>query len=315
MRFFGKSLGIAIFLIVCGLLFVTLRSVAPSNFPTGKIVSIPKDSTLSSVAALLQKERIIRSQFFYKGFVVLLGGEKDIKVGDYLFSEPQSALRIASRTINGDIGVARTKITIPEGSSSKDIARIIQKDIPKFDTAGFLTQAKEHEGYLFPDTYFFYETVSPAEVIQELKLNFDAKMASIEKELATSTIPVKDLIIMASIVEREGISNEDRKIIAGILWKRLEVGMALQVDAAFYYLIGKPSSQLTADDLKMDSPYNTYKYPGLPPGPISNPGLEAILDTLQSVKTPYWYYLTGKDGKMYYAKDIDGHVANIQNHL
>jgi UPF0755 protein len=91
--------------------------------------------------------------------------------------------------------------------------------------------------------------------------------------------------------------------------------MPLQVDATFHYLLGKPSSQLTVDDLKIKSPYNTYTNAGLPPGPISNPGLDAILDTAQFVKTPYWYYLTGKDGKMYYATDIDGHVANIKNHL
>jgi UPF0755 protein len=251
----------------------------------------------------------------YKVFVVLLGGEKNVMVGEYLFAKPQSALTVAHRTIKGDQGLARTKVTIPEGSSSKDIAWIVLKNIPTFNAPAFQAIAKEHEGYLFPDTYFFYENVSPDRVIHDLRENFDAKIATVQKDISSSTIPVKDLIIMASIVEREGISNEDRKIIAGILWKRLKAGMPLQVDATFHYLLGKPSSQLTAEDLKIKSPYNTYTNAGLPPGPISNPGLEAILDTANWTKTPYWYYLTGKDGKMYYAVDIDGHVANIKNHL
>jgi UPF0755 protein len=292
-----------------------VRSLAPNNFPSGKIVSIPEKSTLSSIAKILEEERIIRSQFFYKVYVVLLGGERSIKVGDYLFEEPQSALKVAYRTSRGEQGIARVKVTIPEGSNSKDIAWLVLKNIPKFDAPAFQAQAEEHEGYLFPDTYFFYENVTPEEVISALKENFEKKMATIQPEIASSSIPLKELIIMASIVEREGISEEDRKIIAGILWKRLKAGMPLQVDATLHYLLRKSSAELTLDDLKIKSPYNTYTNAGLPPGPISNPGLEAIKDTLNSVKTPYWYYLTGKDGKMYYAADLPGHVINKNKYL
>jgi UPF0755 protein len=315
MRFFRQTFYVLVSLMIAGAFALIIRSIPPDNFPKGKIVSIPSDATLSSAANVLAKERVIRSAFFYKVFVVLLGGEKDVKMGDYYFAQPESALKIASRTIQGETGISRAKITIPEGSSSKDIAKIIRKNIPGFDFERFVAIAKEHEGYLFPDTYFFYENVTPEAVVQELRANFDKKIATLEGDLASSTVSIKDLIIMSSIVEREGISDEDRKIIAGILWKRLKAGMALQVDATFFYLLGKPSSQLTVDDLKMKSPYNTYTNAGLPPGPIANPGIQAISDTLNAVKTPYWYYLTGKDGKMYYAVDLEGHVANKRNHL
>jgi UPF0755 protein len=297
------------------LIFTVIRSAAPSRFPTGAIVTIPANASLSAAAAVLQRERVIASSFFYKVYVVLLGGERNIIAGDYLFAEPQSALKIAERTIKGAQGVPRNKITIPEGSSSKDIAKIIKRDIPTFDTSMFLSLAKPHEGYLFPETYFFYETVTPEEVIKEMRSTFDSKIAEIKKEVASSSISLAELITMASIVEREGMTEKDRKIIAGILWKRLNAGMALQVDATFYYLLGKPSSQLTVDDLKMNSPYNTYTNTGLPPGPIANPGLQAIQDTLHPTKTPYWYYLSSKDGKMYYASDLTGHVENKRKYL
>jgi UPF0755 protein len=315
MTTFRWAAGVFLIIIICGLMIAILGSVAPGNFPQGTIVSIPKNATLSGAAQTLSDNRVIRSMFMYKAWVVLLGGHRSVMVGDYLFDSPQSALRVAYRTIRGEQGISRLKITIPEGSSSKDIAWIILKQIPKFDAPAFQALAREHEGYLFPETYFFYENVRPQQVIDEMLATFDDAYSTIAGDVASSTISKRDLITMASIVEREGISKEDREIIAGILWKRIKAGMALQVDAPFYYLFNKPSSELTLDDLKIDSPYNTYVHAGLPPGPISNPGMEAIVDTLNPVKTPYWYYLSGKDGKMHYAVDLEGHVENKRKYL
>ncbi len=304
---------------VCGVLIFTIGAMAPGNFPKGEVVPIPRNTSLSGAAQALYDHHIIRSPFLFKAMVVIFGGQKSIAEGEYLFSEPQSVIRVAYRTINGVHGQNKTKITIPEGSSSKDIAWIILKNIPEFDAPAFQAQARPYEGYLFPDTYFFYENVKPEEVLSILRGTFDTKMSTIESEFASSTKKLKvtkeEIITMASIIEREGIDNEDRKIIAGILWKRIRAGMALQVDAPFYYLYNKPSSQLTLDDLKIKSPYNTYVNVGLPPGPISNPGLEAIVDTMNPTETKYWYYLTGKDGKMYYAADLEGHTANKRKYL
>ncbi|MCX6701950.1 MAG: endolytic transglycosylase MltG [Candidatus Zambryskibacteria bacterium] len=177
----------------------------------------------------------------------------------------------------------------------------------------FLTLAKSNEGYLFPDTYFISKTAKSMDVINMMKENFEVKINSVSG-IATSTHKLKDIIIMASILEGEALPK-DRNIVAGILWKRLEMGMPLQVDSTFAYINGKNTYELTLDDLKIDSPYNTYKYRGLPPGPISNPGLEAIISAINPIKTKYLYFLTEKDGTIHYAKTFEEHKRNKELYL
>jgi UPF0755 protein len=147
-----------------------------------------------------------------------------------------------------------------------------------------------------------------------MRARFDEKIKGAEDEIASFKKSLKDVIIMASIVEKETYNDETRRIVAGILWKRLEKGMALQVDAPFYYITGKPGNFSQAD-LKIDSPYNTYKYVGLPKGPISNPGLSTIIDTVTPLQTPYWFYLTDKKGEMRFAETYEGHLNNINKYL
>ena len=133
--------------------------------------------------------------------------------------------------------------------------------------------------------------------------------------LATTTYKLGDIIIMASILEAEARTTESRKIIAGILWKRLKLGMPLQVDSTFSYINGKNTYELTLDDLQIDSPYNTYKYASLPPGPIGNPGVDAINSALNPTVTKYLYFLSSKSGKMYYATTFEQHIKNKELYL
>ncbi len=147
-----------------------------------------------------------------------------------------------------------------------------------------------------------------------MRANFDKKISTLTLDTKPGGRTLKDIIIMASIVEEEARGLEDKKIVAGILWKRLDDNMLLQVDAPFYYLTAKKGS-FTLDDLKIDSPYNTYLYKGLTKGPISNPGLESIMAAINPVKTKYYFYLTGKDGKMRYASTYDGHIQNKNIYL
>jgi UPF0755 protein len=144
---------------------------------------------------------------------------------------------------------------------------------------------------------------------------FDGEIGSIRKEIDVSGKSLKDIVTMASIVEREASSSNDRKIIAGILWKRLKTGMALQADATFFYVLATSTRALTLDNLKMDSPYNSYAHKGLPPTPIGSPGLDTILATLRPTATSYWFYLAGKDGVTHYAATLEGHNANSAKYL
>src|SRR3989344_1536144 len=183
-------------------------------------------------------------------------------------------------------------VTIPEGFNVGQIGETFEK-LGIFSKNVFVSAAQSQEGYLFPDTYRFYKDAKPEDVIKKMR----------------------DIIIMASILEEEVKSAEDRKIVAGILWKRLERSIGLNVDAALTYILGKASHALTAEDLKYDSPYNTYRYRGLPPGPISNPGLDTILAAISPIPSPYFYYLTDKDGVAHYAATLEEGALNKFKYL
>src|SRR5690606_26432746 len=182
-----------------------------------------------------------------------------------------------------------------------------------FDKESFL--ASITEGHLFPDTYFVPVTATSEYAIRMFENNFERKVEDIREEVAQSGKDFNDILIMASIIEGEARAEKDMKIISGILWKRIEIGMPLQVDATFVYLLGKGTSDLTRADLETDSPYNTYLYKGLPPTPISNPGLAAIRAALSPTETEYLYFLTGDDGKMHYSKTHDEHVAKKSQYI
>lgn len=295
-----------------GLLYFIARP--PADFPSGYIISIPEKATLSEVASILKDQSVIRSSDAFKIASLVFGAERGAMAGDYLFSTPTPVWEIASRIAHGEQGLTRIKVTLPEGTTVREIATILLKQIPDFDAAGFTVQALPFEGYLFPDTYFFFPNVKPAEVIHVMRTEFTDKYAAILA--AASTSRSQDQIVnLASIVEKEASTPEDWAVVAGILWKRFDRGMALQVDAPFLYTVGKASKDLTLDDLKVESPYNTYLHKGLPKTPIDNPGAGALAATLAPTSTPYWFYLSDDKGVMHYAKTYEDHLANKAKYL
>ncbi len=302
-------------LVLAAATVLTVYSVAPTNYPRGKIVRIEKDMTVSTTASMLKEKGFVRSAYLYKLYVVLLHPGKGVQAGSYLFDQPESSLRLAYRTAYGVSELQKVKVTIFEGSNSKEIAAIIKRSIPAFDAASFIVEAHRWEGYLFPETYFFNPNVTPAEVIAEMRSQFSKAIVAVTEEMASSSRSLSETIIMASIVEEEANNTVDREVISGILWKRIKESMPLQVDAPFYYLFGKGSSQLTRDDLAIASPYNTYIHKGLPVAPISNPGLDAIRAVLNPKVSPYYFYLADRLGITHYAETHDGHVTNKVKYL
>ncbi len=300
------------FLVLFFLISLFLIS-APYDLPGQRIIiNIEKGATLKEVATELKDGRIIRSAFLFDILTRYSGHEKDIKAGKYLFEGRYSLFTIIRRLIDGEYGVSSIKITIPEGSSLKDINRIFTDE----GFENFEIKDKELEGYLFPDTYFFLIDALPQQVVAKMTENLKSKITpDLEKAFAENGRNFHQVLTMASILEKEAAKTEDRKTISGILWKRLDKKMLLQVDAAFLYFIDKNTFQLTDDDLKTDSPYNTYRYLGLPPTPITNPGLDAILAAIFSEKSPYWYYLSDKDSNVYYSVDYDSHLVKKQKYL
>lgn len=306
------------FLALIFVVFITcywLIASAPSNFPRNKIISIPAGTSLLKASFILEQSSIIKSPILFRLAVRFFAGQGGVKAGDYLFENPQNVMTVARRLTDANRGFAPASVVIPEGTSVKEIAEILVRKIPNFNKDEFLKIAKNHEGYLFPDTYNFSFDSTPEDVLNAMLANFDKKIKTVEKEITDFGKPLSDVINMASIVEKEARTTETRQKIAGILWKRLDIGMALQVDVAFVYILGKNSFQLATSDLETDSPYNTYTRPGLPPTPITNPGLDAILATITPIKTPYLYYLSDKNGEMHYAVTHEEHLANKAKYL
>lgn len=286
----------------------------PSDFPDNKIFEIKHGMTLGEISAFLKKEHVIRSRFAFEFCVISFRGDRGALSGKYLFKEPLGACMVAQRIVKGISGIPAVRITIPEGSSVKEIAQILAKNMPEFDTAHFLTLAEKKEGYLFPDTYFFKGDTSPEKVLETFLENFEKKFSKLRLMIERSG-DRNDLVIMASIIEKEARTPEDQRIVSGILWKRIDMKMPLQVDAPFYYLLGKESSEITQKDLYMQSPYNTYRNLGLPIAPISNPGYMALFAAVIPKSSPYLFYLSDKDGIIHYAKDFEEHKKNKVKYL
>jgi UPF0755 protein len=305
----------AVVLVIAAGALMTVFSVAPANFPSHKVISIPKSTYLSQAAATLYENGIIRSTLLFKVYALLSSGHRQVQAGDYLFSEPQSALRVASRMTHGEQDLPKISVTLYEGMTVKEMGKQIQANIPGFDESTFYNMAKSYEGYLFPDTYFFYENVTPTQVLDTLRNNFNQKIKTALLDIQAFGKPMADVMTMASIVEREATSTIDRRLIAGVLWKRIATGMPLQVDPTFYYILGKGSLQLTVKDLATDSPYNLYTHKGLPPTPISNPGLDSILATVNPTKSDFLFFLADSRGVIHYAATNDDHIANKTKYL
>jgi len=305
----------AIFLVVIIFSIFFIRLSAPADFPTGSLYTIEKGTRLNNLASDLLNKKIIKSPFLFKSFSVLFGGTKGIIAGDYVLNNKESSFGLASRMVNGDYRLSLTKITIPEGFSVKEIGSLLSNKFSNIKQDSFEKLASTDEGYLFPDTYLFLPNTSAETVIEKMKETFTIKIQTLDSDIKKFNKPLSDIIKMASIVEEEGRTTETRQIISGILWRRLSLGMPLQVDASFKYINGKTTKDLTLTDLKIDSLYNSYLYKGLPPTPICNPGLDSIRATITPTKTDYIYFLTDESEKMHYAKTYAEHLQNKELYL
>jgi UPF0755 protein len=264
---------------------------------------------------MLEEKNIIKSSFVFRTTLIVFGKERSILAGDYYFKKPEGVFSIARRLSGGLSGLSTKKVTIPEGISLEEIPALLRPDLVFFKADEFKTVTKGKEGYLFPDTYFFLSNADAVTVVNAMSENFDKKIDGIRLALEVFGHSLKEVVTMASILEEEARTPETRRMVSGILWKRISLDMPLQVDAAFLYINKKKSSELTLDDLKIDSPYNTYKYRGFPPTPITNPGLDSILAAIEPTKSKYLYYLSDKDGEMHYASTFEQHVQNKQKYL
>lgn len=271
---------------------------------------------LRDIASNLKQAGLIRDPIVFFLEVKKLGLDGTIQAGDFRLSPSMPADEIIKTMTHGTLDVW---ITVPEGKRAEEVAAILKEKMANYDNS-WLPALKAHEGYLFPDTYSFSKDADLTTVVSTMTDNFNKKYA-IAKAGATTTLSENDAVILASILEREGKSGQDMRKVASVLENRLSIGMPLQVDASIQYALGyEPAEQswwkkaLTTTDLKTDSPYNTYTNPGLPPTPISNPGLEALEAVLNPANTNYLYYISDKNGTLHFATTLDQQNANIRKY-
>lgn len=301
-----RKLLILVFLGTCSVLFIHTTPVLCGPIS----VSVAKNDSIHDIATILKEKKCIHSKKLFESYGILFGVK--VQEGLYVIPSAKSLLEyiflFEKNTYRKSI-----KITIPEGSSNKEIATICREKLVNCNKERFIEKAKELEGYLFPNTYEFLGTESEDQLIAISQKEFLRKTNDLFVNMSKKEIA--HYITMASILEKEADNEKDMRVVAGILERRLTIGMPLQVDATLFFERGKTSAQLSINELQRDSLYNTYTNKGLPPTPISNPGLIALNAAINPEKSPYLFYLTGKDGKMYYAKTHEEHVKNKNLYL
>lgn len=269
---------------------ITSQSIANRQ---GTLIHVSSNQSLSSIAKELEEKDVVRQATALKVFVKLFKFGHPIVKGDYLFKERIPVWRVAWMLARGKHGIDPVRITIKEGSTNRDIVNILASKMQVFRIDLFESDERAKQGYLFPDTYFFFPMTTPKEILDDISFNFERKIAPLLKDIEKSNRSLSDIIKMASIIEKEAFGESDASTISGILWKRIDKGMPLQVDASKI----------------------TYKEVGLPKEPIGNPGLMSIKAATYPEETKYLYYLHDKSGLVHYAKTFDEHKANINKYL
>lgn len=277
-----------------------------------KVFVVERGSGVRAIANDLKEQGLIRDPIAFFLLTKKEGSDTKIQAGDYKLSPSMNLSQILDELTHGTIDVW---VTIPEGMRAEEVADILESQIPSYDESWRQTLITE-EGYLFPDTYLIPKETDISTVISIFKNNFDAKV----KEAGISNDPnLKSAVIIASLIEREAITDDEKPMIASVISNRLRQGMALDIDATLQYAKGKVGEKWwtvpTAADKNINSPYNTYRNPGLPPGPIGNPGIEAIKAAVDPATSPYFFYIHDSTGKVHFAKTLEEHNANIAKYL
>lgn len=310
------------FLLVCGAAGIAAYCFLPaSSTPRYTVVAIPRNAGALQIGVRLRRHGIIRSARAFSLMARLLGESRNLKAGDYRLSPHMSLAQIVSIIARGES--VSIWVTIPEGYTINQVAErleelglvskrrfilLAQTGGKSFHIPG-LKLPSNLEGYLFPDTYKFSRRANERQIIETMLANFAWKVAKpLKREFAESTLPMPQVITLASLVEREAKKPEERPLIAGVLLNRLRLGMPLQCDASVQYALGTHKARLSIEDTKVDSPYNTYQHKGLPPGPICNPGLACIKAVLNPAPTRYLYYVAKPDGSHVFSTTFEEHV-------
>jgi UPF0755 protein len=323
-RRIGRTFAIAVGLFAVGFAWWLWREIGGVSTAerAPNVVVIPKGSSVRAAADSLARANVITSPRFFRWFASTTGRARAIKPGKYQFA-PHSAYGDVLDALVEGRGVRHT-VTIPEGFDIRDIAPLIAKalSVPEDSVRAATTDtawrrrldvpAPSVEGYLFPATYSFAEGTTAREAVTEMLERFEAAWKpEWNDRLQDMAISRHTAMTMASIVEKEARKAEERPIIAAVYWNRVKIGMRLQADPTVQYALPTHVDRVLFKDLEIESKYNTYKYAGLPPGPIASPGEASIIAALTPANVPYLYFVAHPDGHHEFRKTFAEHSRAI----
>lgn len=315
MNFINKLFFIFSLILLIAILFITaIYFPLEENSATQKVVNIPSGTNAKEIVVVLEENEIIRkNNYTFRILIKLLKLENQLKFGEYNLSPSMNMLQILDKLVKGEVIVY--KITIPEGYTCTQIAELLDKK-EVAEKEAFLKLVKDSEktseGYLFPDTYEVPKKYGAEKIVKAMLSKFN--QIAIENEFTDRAeeigFSLDEIIILASIIEKEAKFSDEKNKVSSVFHNRLEKGMKLQSCATIQYILEKPKERLDENDLKIDSPYNTYLYIGLPPGPICNPGLDSIIAALEPEEEDYLYFVLGENGKHIFSKTYQEHLRN-----
>jgi UPF0755 protein len=290
-----------------------------------RFVEIPPGSSVPSIARRLAEAGVVRHALAFRYAVLATRDARSMKAGEYRFDRPMTAIEVADKIARGDVYV-RT-LTFREGLTIWEMAELFEREgfgpRQEFIAAASRPEliravdpdAADLEGYLFPDTYSVPRGVSAGRLVELMVEHFKSQFGETLPERARAAgRTVREVVTLASLVEKETGKPEERPIVAGVYANRLEIGMGLQCDPTVLYALrraGREAKNITRADLQFDSPYNTYRYAGLPPGPIASPGKASMEAALAPADVPYLYFVSRNDGSHVFATTLAEHNKNV----
>lgn len=331
------TLGASALAVIVGLsLWIFAAVGATSSNPSPVTFTVAKGEGIRSIAGRLESDRLISARLPWTLYTVLTGRHTSLLSGTYTFPTSVTGKSVLEQLVAGPNEEREVTVTIPEGERLEEIAAILEKK-SVVDAASFLALVKQStafvsswttdlfaskppsvdlEGYLFPDTYRFFKNTPADAVVRRMVENTDRRLdATVRSRVTASGRSLHDILTLASILEMELKTPTDRAMAADLFLRRIAAGIALQSDATVNYVTGKSRLQPTIADTQVESPYNTYRNKGLPPGPIANPGLDAITAAITPSPNDYFFYLTAPSGQTIWAKTYEEHLANKRRYL
>jgi UPF0755 protein len=289
-------------------------------------VDLPPGSGVQTIANRLAEAGVVPDALTFRLATRVAGADRRLQAGEYRFAEPASPEAVVVRIARGD--VFTRSVTFPEGLTIAEMATVFERAglgaaadfqaaaktaslVPRFDP-----DARSLEGYLFPDTYPFTRRADAVGVVKTMVSRFDAAFDDdLRRDAERLGLSTREATTLASLVEKETAVPSERPMVAAVFHNRLKIGMPMQCDPTVIYALmqaGRWNGNLRRDDLQLDSPYNTYRYPGLPPGPIASPGRASLEAAVRPADVPYLYFVSRNDGSHVFASTLAEHNLNVQ---